>query len=516
MRYTSGVPDHHEVELTWSPAADAEVPDLTGLPGVVSVEGAGTDDLVAVYFDTAELSLMAAGVTLRRREGGADEGWHLKVPAGDGRDEVHLPLARATHVVPKPLREAVHAWTRGAELAPVATIDTRRTTHRLVGAEGEVLAELADDRVRGTVPDAGTAVEWREWELELVTGDRALLEAATRMLAGLGVELSEIQRKVERVVGEGVPRSSRPRRPKRGRPSGLVLQRLLHEQRAELARRDSAIRRGEPDSVHRARIATRRMRSALGAYGHLLEEGVAGRVSHELRWLARVLGDSRDVEVGHARLLHMVDAEPDDLVVGLVRRRIDATYADRQERADEKVRTALESPRYLALLAALDRLVLEGIDKEPWTELAGRPAREVLPPMVLKDWKKLRRRVRAIDRAGEDDATKHDSAVHDARKAAKRLRYEVEALVPVWGGDAGRLARAAKRMSSLLGDRQDTVVARRDLLELASAARAAGESDFTYGRLHAHEDAHAAHLDDEFERVWPDVVDRKRLRRWLG
>ncbi|GAB3789086.1 CYTH and CHAD domain-containing protein [Nocardioides ungokensis] len=501
------MPDHHEVELTWAPAADAEVPDLTGLPGVVAVERSATDDLSAVYFDTVALSLMAGGVTLRRREGGADQGWHLKVPAGAGRDEVHLPLARARYVAPKPLREAVSAWSRGAALTPVATVDTHRTTYRLLGADRVVLAELADDRVRGCVPDEGSApVEWREWELELVAGNRSLLKAATRLLAAQGVEVSEIQRKVERVLGDRVPRAARAKRPKPGRSAGRVLLALLVEQRAELARRDSEIRRREPDSVHTARVATRRIRSALGAYGPLLDAELAGPVSGELRWLARTLGDSRDLEVVHARLLRLVDEEPADLVVGPVRRRVDAAYAVRQREADQQVLAALESPRYLDLLASLDRLVLDA----PWTDLAGRPARDVLPPLVAEEWKALRRRVRAIA-----DAEDHDAAVHDARKAAKRLRYVVEALVPVWGDDARNLAQAAKRMSSMLGDRQDSVVARHGLLELAAMATAAGENGFTYGRLHAREEAHARRLDHDFDVLWSDILARKRLRAWL-
>ena len=108
-----------------------------------------------------------------------------------------------------------------------------------------------------------------------------------------------------------------------------------------------------------------------------------------------------------------------------------------------------------------------------------------------------------------------DGQVGNARKAAKRLRYVVEALVPVWGDDARNLAQAAKRMSSMLGDRQDSVVARHDLLELAAMATAAGENGFTYGRLHAREEAHARRLDHDFDVLWSDILARKRLRAWL-
>ncbi len=284
-----------------------------------------------------------------------------------------------------------------------------------------------------------------------------------------------------------------------------VLHRLLVEQRAELGRRGDEFRRGVPDSVHRARVATRRLRSALGVYRPLVAREVTDPVRHELRWLARTLGDSRDLEVVHERLCELLDEEPPLLVDGPVRARIIGTYSARQRQADEAVREALDSRRHHDLLRALDLLVSD----PPWTAAADLPARDVLVPQVLGEWKTLRRRVEAVP-----DAADRDHAWHEARKAAKSLRYVVEALVPTWGADADRLAGAAKRMSSLLGERQDSVVVRRDLLGLAAAAAEAGESGFTYGRLHAREEARAARLEREFEHLWAEVK-HKRLRAWL-
>ena len=288
-------------------------------------------------------------------------------------------------------------------------------------------------------------------------------------------------------------------------PAGRVLHRLLVEQRAELDRREDGIRGGVPDSVHKARVATRRLRSALGVYRPLVDRNVTDRIRRELRWLARTLGDARDLEVVHERLRGLLDEEPPSLVVGPVAARIDATYAGRQQEADAHVQRALDSPRHQELLAALDDLVTA----PPWTAAAEAPAREVLLPRVRREWKALGRCVRAIPGAAD-----RDRAVHDASKAAKSLRYVVEALVPAWGADAERLAGAAKEISSLLGERQDTVVARRDLAALAREASAAGESAFTYGRLHAREEADAARLDRDFEGLWA-TSSRKRLRAWL-
>src|SRR5664279_86669 len=138
---------HHEVERTYQPESDALLPDFTRLARVSAVGEPVTFTLEATYFDTPGLALARAGVTLRRRTGGPDAGWHLKVPAGAGRDEVHVPLSRALHVPPKPLRTAVHPWTLGVELVPVASVTTTRTTYTLLGRDDVVLAEAADDVV---------------------------------------------------------------------------------------------------------------------------------------------------------------------------------------------------------------------------------------------------------------------------------------------------------------------------------------------------------------------------------
>lgn len=291
----------------------------------------------------------------------------------------------------------------------------------------------------------------------------------------------------------------------RGRPAGGILHTLLADQTAELDRRVSGIRADEPDSVHAARVAVRRMRSGLAAFRPLVDRQVTDPVIDELRWLARTLGEARDLEVVHGRVLELLDEEPPGLVVGPVRARVEASYAAREEVADREVLEALDSERYRALRETLDRLVTD----PPWTARAAEPARDVLPPCVRDEWEALRRRVEAIDEAEDTDR-----AVHDARKRAKRLRYVVEALVPAWGTDARRLAKAAKEVGSLLGERQDAVVTRADLVGLAAEATAAGESGFTYGSLHAREDAHLVRLDRAFERLWARA-SRPRLRAWL-
>jgi len=497
---------HREIERTYAPTEGSGLPVLTRLPGVAAIGDPAAAEMSAAYFDTADLALTRAGVSLRRRAGGADQGWHLKVPAGRGRDEIQLPLTDEQQP-PRELVAMVLGWTRGAPLGQVATIRTRRSTYPLLDGEGAVLAEVADDHVSGSAADGVASVAWREWEVELVDGTPDLLAAADELMATVGVSPSAVQRKIARVLGDRVPQRTRLPEAEAGKPAARAVQRRLADQVAELLRRDSEIRRGKDEGVHRARVACRRLRSALATFRPLVDRDVTDPLRDEIKWLGSQLAGARDTRVVRERLTDLLREEAP--TAGAAQQRIDDTYVRRREVANHVVATTLASERYLDLLAALDRLVAE----PPWTDAAQADAGDVLPPRVKKDWKRLRRRV-ASAQATETEGDR-DLAMHEARKAAKRLRYGAEVLRPVSGKDAKRLVKAAKRLTTLLGERQDTVMSRACLADLASQADAAGEDSFVFGRLHAREERRAAELDEEFTEVWAKVR-RPRLRRWLG
>jgi hypothetical protein len=118
-----------ETERKYELADGVELPGWDGLVGVEALVGPEEQALEALYFDTEDLRLARAGVTLRRRLGGHDAGWHLKLPvAGDSRDEVRVsdPRALRRRKPPAELVGLVRALTRGARLAPVAELATAR------------------------------------------------------------------------------------------------------------------------------------------------------------------------------------------------------------------------------------------------------------------------------------------------------------------------------------------------------------------------------------------------------
>ncbi|KWX10465.1 hypothetical protein TR74_03435, partial [Carbonactinospora thermoautotrophica] len=174
-----------EIERKYDAAADFALPDLTGLPGALGEPE--VQRLDATYFDTTDLRLAARGITLRRRTGGTDAGWHLKFPVGRGvKEEIRLPLGRAAKTVPKELAGLVRAYTRGRALRPIARIETTRTLRRLLDAQGNPLAEIADDAVTGQALDRTEPVAWHELEVELTAGEPGLLDLLDERVRAAG------------------------------------------------------------------------------------------------------------------------------------------------------------------------------------------------------------------------------------------------------------------------------------------------------------------------------------------
>ncbi|WP_459643354.1 CYTH domain-containing protein, partial [Kineococcus sp. NUM-3379] len=257
---------HRELELKYDLDDATELPDLTQLPEQQVFEGAAAEHrLEATYFDTADHALAAARITLRRRKGGTDAGWHLKLPAPDGaRQEVRLPLGRATKLVPAQLQNMVWTRTGGAPLVPVATIATRRSERKLLDADARVLALVADDHVQarrllqieGSGDAAGAAQEWRELEVELVDGEPAFLTAVDSVLRAAGVQPSASGSKLARVLDTGAPAEAPRTKPLSPKSSaGDVVLAHLAEQVEQIVAQDPQVRLDAPDSVHKMRVA---------------------------------------------------------------------------------------------------------------------------------------------------------------------------------------------------------------------------------------------------------------------
>ena len=512
-----------EIERKYDPATAGSavleaVKAMAGTAGVAAVSQQAEQFLDAVYYDTADLRLIGAGITLRRRTGGDDAGWHLKLPAGaDTRDEIRLPLAapggkpaagtapgtagkraatphaRADSAVPKELAALVRAYTRGAALAPVVHIQTSRSVLRLLDQASRTLAEIAADHVSAGPADRSAATSWDEIEAELVTGDPKLLKAIDTRLRKAGARPAATATKLQRALGGRLPAAKAAQGPPltAQSPAGEVVLAYVRQQVAAISHHDPLVRRDEPDAVHQMRVATRRARSALQAFGAIVEREATRPLCAELKWLAAALGPARDGEVLLARLTAELAAIPPALVVGPVEARITAHFTAELAQAGKTALRALNGQRYLQLLDDLDALLAD----PPLTPRAKRHAGKMLAKPVRRAERRLQRALAAVPGAQDRDA-----AIHEARKATKRARYAAEAAVPALGGAARRQATQAKELQQLLGDHHDSVVARTVLLDLAAKARAAGQDTFTYGLMHQSQACQAAELEQALPR----------------
>ncbi|THA26426.1 CYTH and CHAD domain-containing protein [Streptomyces sp. RKND-216] len=501
-----------ETERKYEAADDTRLPDL-GVKGVAAVTESGETLLEAVYYDTEDGRLAAAGMTLRRRTGGDDEGWHLKLPVGRHvREEVRAPL---TDTPPRALTRLVRSRVRTAALMPVMELTTRRRVHRLGDADGAVLAEVARDRVTATRPghgEDGTAT-WTEIEAELHDGRPKLLDRIEKRLRAAGLRPARSASKLQRALQETAPTTAARADHAPGTPgagaqeaapdtAGHHVLAYVRTQVEALVALDPAVRRHQPDSIHQMRVAARRLRSCFRSYRSVLDRRATDPLGTELRRLAAELGHDRDREVLLARLTDHLGRLPRGLRLGPVSGRLRTYDRARRGGSRNRVTAVLDGDRYLALLDALHALLAA----PPLKPAADKSPQKILDRAVRRDTGRLSARIRHA--LALPPGEERDRALHEARKAAKRARYAAEVAHSALGGRAAKHVKRMKAVQQLLGEHQDAVVTRQALRDLALQAHDAGEPSFTYGVLHARESALATEYELRLAKLWRSVTER--------
>lgn len=466
---------------------------LPGLAAVAEGVAAGTETesrLESVHFDTPDLRLARWGVSLRHVQG---EDWILTLGSGEHRfpGTAKRPPAAAA--------DLVSGYVRALALAPVARLSTWRRQVWLEGPAAEPLARVVDDEV-SVLSGRRVAARFREVEITLQPGAEWLREALLDRLRGAGASTADPTPNHLLAMGPGASAAPEVHAADLGphATAADAVRRALAGSVARLLAHDPGLRQGgDPTDVHKARVATRRLRSHLRTFRSLLDRGWAADLRDELGWLAAELGAVRDAEVLLARLTGRAAdlPEADRRAVGAISAGLRAEVEAGRVRLGRTIR----SERYLRLL---DRLVMA--TREPAvTEAAADPAASVLPALARAAWKPLRAGVR---RLGPDSP---DADLHGVRIQAKRARYAAEAAVPVAGAGAALYAQAAAGLQTVLGEHQDSVTARDWLRRHAGSGRRA----FAAGQLAALETVAADRARDEWPAAWK-ALDRRRLRAW--
>jgi CHAD domain-containing protein len=284
-----------------------------------------------------------------------------------------------------------------------------------------------------------------------------------------------------------------------GSPAVDVIRSVIAQSVAALLYHDPLVRTsGDPEAVHQARVASRKLRSHLRTFGPLLEPEWSDALRSELGWLALGLGEVRDKEVLLERLRERAKSLPANdlrLAVGLLH-----LLEVEIESLRRKLMTDLDSPRYVDLL---ERLVAAAHSPVTLPD-ADQPASAVLPLLATGPWRRLRSGVKNLP----DEPA--DADLHRIRILAKRARYAAEAVAPVVGAGAAAFARNAAKLQTILGEHQDSVTAQAWL----RGTRIGGRRAFVAGELIAMEHLAAEEARKKWSKVWKSL-DRKSLRDWM-
>lgn len=284
---------------------------------------------------------------------------------------------------------------------------------------------------------------------------------------------------------------------------GAVIRDALDASVQRLLVADPVVRAGtDPEGVHQARVATRRLRSDLRTFGPLLDEEWATPLSEGLRWLGGELGVAREAEVllGHLR----VKADAAGPEVARDAHALLAAAVDEHDAAQLRVLAALRTSRYLDLV---DRLVQGAMTPRLRPSAASATGRDLVR-LVRRPWKLLARAHAAL---GDDP---QDAALHALRIRAKRARYAVEAVAGAVGGDEPRtFAAALTNLQDVLGAHQDAVVATTWVQEHSDGAdpTEAYAAGVLAGLLRADAQTARDALPDAWHRA-----SRRRLRGFLS
>jgi CHAD domain-containing protein len=374
----------------------------------------------------------------------------------------------------------------------------------LVAADGHELALLTDDQV-SVVEGRRVVSRFREVEVETAGAKKAELRSIGRALRAGGAVSSEPIPKVVRALG---PRATAPgdvlapRDVSPEDPAKLAVAEATSSALRRLVANDSPARLGDPEGVHQMRVAARRLRSDLRTFSPLVDEAWAQSLIEELRWIARVLGDVRDLDVLRAR----IEAESSGVEGEL--HPLMRWITERASQARTALDAALVSDRYRVLL---ERLVDAATDPVVRGSAEG-PCREVLPPLVAKSWRKLKKAAQGV---GKDA---NDESLHRVRIRAKRARYAGEAVASFLDDAdqdaAKKFARRAEKIQDVLGLHQDAVVTIDAILEVVHQNPDDGPFNLAAGTL-----LERQRLAKERERKrWPKVwkkMNRRKVTGWL-
>jgi triphosphatase len=449
----------------------------------------------ATYFDTSDADLRAAGFSLRIRDDvqgrvqivkavGASAASLFARPKWEQNVEGDRPVLDDTTPIKAFLGRRVEA------LEPLFEVVTERRRWSLAWEDARI--EVALDR--GDIVFGERRTPICEIELELVEGPPSALFSYARTLGRVAPLRLGVLSKAER----GYRLLGAAARAVKAEPVALTSDmsitgafRIIADGCLKQFRlNEMLLEGGGEEAVHQARVALRRLRSALWVFKAVLEDDAFGRMKDELKWLAGALGEVRDLDV-------LIRRCQDDALRKVL--------ADSRETAFRAATADLDSPRARALMLDFADWLACGA----WHGLVStREIREQpVSDFAAAALDRLRRKVK---KGGRDLVDLDDDARHEVRKDAKKLRYAAEFFGSLFGRKRqkrrhGRFLAALEPLQDQLGTLNDAaampaLLARLGLEDDARKAFPSHAIDSRRDVIKAAADAHDALVDTK--RFW--------------
>lgn len=206
--------------------------------------------------------------------------------------------------------------------------------------------------------------------------------------------------------------------------------------------KSKALKWKDPEGVHSMRVASRRLRSAIGDFAPYMNKRRLSSALKEIRTIADALGEVRDQDVALIALEEMSAEAPNDLSKTL-HEFIDARKEVRDD-ARKELKEILVEDRLKDLKTNFDEalnLATDAADPLSFADMARAIVRD-----RLKDMEKL---------SSSFYRPTEPAQLHEMRIAGKRLRYAIELFETCWGSQIARFAKQAARLQAALGTVHD-------------------------------------------------------------
>lgn len=495
-----------------SPAAEAEI--IAALEGqAYRIKRLKAGRNLDLYLDTFDWSLYKEKLSLRYRIAGGQARYTLKAVGsseeGSARRQetdcpLDAPLPKPAEIPAKKIAELVDGLIRPRRLIEQFLIRTDRRPFRLTtpeGAEVELVFATSSFTRKG-LQGPRNARKLYELEAELASGPETALAALAALLhktaacrPSLGTRFAVALARLKIAIPAKKPPARYAVRLEDR--FDQAVRKILAHQWQRFTEQLPGIRRDiDTEFVHQARVATRRIRSALRLFQAAVPAGAGAQLAAELQWLGALLGSVRDLDVFLLNLPAFrarCDRFPKKWQV-----RIEALVAGRRREALADLLAGLASPRYERCARLLERLLSAPLPLRPRPP-AGKPVGEAVAAII-------RERFAAVMKRGREAlAEPRPKRFHTLRIRMKRLRYACEFMAGAYEGSLDPFIDRTVEIQDCLGEMQDAVFTRAFLADLFAAWKGRlvePELVFLLGALSQLQDELSRERRRQFAPIW--------------